>query len=71
MFVVTSSVLWWMGSRMALPGEFVRRMTLIGFAVWVGGGVLFGAVWWLSQERRYERRMQAEARGELPRTAGA
>lgn len=71
MFIVTSSVLWWTSAKMALPGGFVRRMTLVGFGVWVGGAILFGAVWWLCQERRYERRMQAEARGELPRTAGA
>ncbi len=71
MFVLTSSVLWWMGAKLAIPGDFVRRMTLIGFAIWVGGAILFGVLLWLVQERRYKKRIQAEARGELPRTAGA
>ncbi len=70
-FFVTSSVLWWMAERMALPGAFVRRLTLVAFVIWVGGEVVFGSLWWQLQQWRYDRRMQAEARGELPHTAGA
>jgi hypothetical protein len=71
MFVVTSGVLWWMGARLTIPGGFVRRMTLFGFLIWVGGGVLFGALSWILQERRYQSRMEAEARREVRSTTGA
>jgi hypothetical protein len=71
LFVLTSALFWWMGARREIPGEFVRRMTLIGLLAWVGGSLLFGALWWLLQERRYDRRMQAEAGREGPSTTGA
>ena len=39
LFALTSGCFWWMGERWAIPGEFVRRMSVIGFLIWVGGAV--------------------------------
>lgn len=70
-FVLTLFVLWWSGRHLSVSSEFLARMAWIGALVWLVGGLLFAVASWLFQERRYRRRIEAEERGELPRTAGA
>jgi peptidoglycan biosynthesis protein MviN/MurJ (putative lipid II flippase) len=69
-FAVTLLVLWWSGRHLSISREFIVRMAWIGALVWLVGGFLFAVAFWLLQERRYRRRIEAEERGELPRTVG-
>jgi hypothetical protein len=70
-FVVTLLVLWWSGRHLSVSSDFLVRLAWIGGLVWLVGGFLFAVASWLFQERRFRRRIEAEKRGELPRTTGA
>jgi peptidoglycan biosynthesis protein MviN/MurJ (putative lipid II flippase) len=70
-FAATLMVLWWSDRQLSISREFLVRMAWIGALVWVSGGFVFAVASWQFQERRYRRRIEAEERGELPRTEGA
>jgi hypothetical protein len=71
MFAATTAAVWWFGVTTANAVGFLLYLTLVAFAVWIGGSALFGFGFWSLQQHRYERRLRAEERGELRRTTGA
>ena len=71
-FALIALVFWFGGfSQAGLPRELLLRMLLFGFLAIVGGALALRIICWLVDQRRYRLRMAAEARGELPSSAGA
>ena len=69
-FVATGLLLLWLFRHQSLARGFLLWVIAAGVAISLGLDVLFSTAWWFFQEWRYRRRLEAEARGELPRAVG-
>jgi hypothetical protein len=69
-FLATGLLLLWLFRNQSLARDFLPWVIAVGVAISLALDVLFSIAWWFFQEGRYRRRLEAEARGELPRAVG-
>jgi hypothetical protein len=66
-FVIGLVFVWLLRHR---DPEFVILVATAAVVISLAVELLFSSAWWLIQQRRYRKRIEAEGRGELPRTVG-